>query len=104
MYAIVKTGGKQYKVAAGDIIKFEKLPGDQGELVEFNEVLMVSNDENQVTIGKPFVEGAKVMGEVVEQGRLEKIRILKFRRRKHHMKRMGHRQWYTAVKITGIAA
>ncbi|MCH9643268.1 MAG: 50S ribosomal protein L21 [Gammaproteobacteria bacterium] len=104
MYAIVKTGGKQYKVAPGDIIKLEKLTGEAGQAVEFNEILMVSDDNNQIKMGKPFIKGAKVKGEVVEQGRLKKVHILKFRRRKHHMKRMGHRQSFTAVKITDIAA
>lgn len=104
MYAIVKTGGKQYKVAPGDIIKLEKLAGEEGQAVEFNEILMVSDDNDQVTVGKPFVAGAKVTAEVVEHGRLKKVKILKFKRRKHHMKRMGHRQSYTAVKIKEIAA
>ena len=104
MYAIVKTGGKQYKVAPGDIIKLEKLSGDEGQSIEFNEILMVSDDKDQVKIGKPFVEGAKVTAEVVEHGRLKKVEILKFKRRKQYMKRMGHRQSFTAVKITEIAA
>lgn len=101
MYAIIATGGKQYRVASGEILKFEKLDAEKGATVEFNQVLMVVDNE-KVQIGSPYLPAAKVLGEIVEQKRDEKIRIIKFRRRKHHMKHMGHRQYYTAVKITAI--
>lgn len=103
MYAVIKTGGKQYKVQAGQTLKVEKLALDQGASVEFEEVLMVVDGE-QVKVGSPFLNKAKVTAEVISQGRHKKVKIIKFRRRKHHMKRMGHRQDYTEVKITGINA
>lgn len=103
MYAIIKTGGKQYRVAEGSVIKLETLPQEEGKSVDFKEVLMVSNGE-KITVGAPFVKGATVSAEVMTHGRHKKIEILKFKRRKHHMKRMGHRQNYTQVKITSIKA
>ena len=102
MYAIIATGGKQYRVQEGDHIRVEKLVGDPGEKVEFNQVLLLADGED-VTIGAPYVDGSKVTGEVEEQARAKKIEIIKFKRRKHHMKRMGHRQSFTQVKITGIS-
>lgn len=101
MYAIIKTGGKQYKVAEGDVIKLESLEAEAGNNVEFDQVLMVANGE-AMQVGTPVVAGAKVTAEVVSHGRHKKVKILKFKRRKHHMKRMGHRQNYTEVKITKI--
>ena len=101
MNAVIKSGGKQYRVAEGQIIRLETLAGEPGQTVNFEEVLMVGEGEN-AKIGAPIVTGAKVIGEVVEQGRHKKIEILKFKRRKHHMKRQGHRQNYTAVKITKV--
>jgi len=103
MYAVIKTGGKQYRVEEGDTLKIEKLEVGTGESVDFDEVLLVA-DGDKVTVGQPLISGAKVTAEVVEQGRHDKIRIIKFRRRKHHRKQQGHRQWFTAVKITGIKA
>jgi large subunit ribosomal protein L21 len=102
-YAVIVTGGKQYKVAPGEYLKIEKLEIATGESVTFDRVLLVANGDD-VNIGAPVVAGAKVVAEVVSQGRHDKVRIIKFRRRKHHMKRMGHRQWYTEIKITGIQA
>jgi len=102
VYAIIATGGKQYRVQEGDQINVEKLAGDPGEKIEFNQVLLLADGEN-VTIGEPYVDGGKVMGEVQDQARSKKIEIVKFKRRKHHMKRMGHRQSFTQVKITGIS-
>ena len=102
MYAIIATGGKQYRVQEGDQIMVEKLHGDPGEKVEFSDVLLLA-DGDDVTIGTPLVEGSKVIGEVQEHARAKKIEIIKFKRRKHHMKRMGHRQHYTNIKITGIS-
>lgn len=101
MYAVIVTGGKQYKVAEGEYLKIEKLEIAQGDSVVFDRVLLVANGDD-VKIGAPVVEGAKVTAEVIAQGRHDKVRIIKFRRRKHHMKRQGHRQWFTEVKITGI--
>ncbi len=101
MYAVFKTGGKQYKASAGDIVRVEKLDAENGSSIELNEVLMVA-DGDDVRVGAPMLEGGKVIAEVVGHGRGEKIRIIKFRRRKHHMKQMGHRQYYTELKITGI--
>ena len=103
MYAVIRTGGKQLRVSEGDVVKIELLQADQGEKVEFKEVLMVADGDN-VKVGKPVVAGATVTGEVTEIGRHDKIHIVKFRRRKHYRKQAGHRQWYTAVKITGITA
>jgi large subunit ribosomal protein L21 len=101
MYAIIASGGKQYKVAEGQLIKVESLDKDLGAEVQFDQVLMVQNDSS-TKIGTPYVENAKVIGEVAQIGRGEKISIIKFRRRKHYMKRMGHRQNFTEVKITKI--
>jgi large subunit ribosomal protein L21 len=102
MYAVIKTGGKQYTVKEGDVLKIELLPDDTGSVIEFAEVLMVVNGD-EVTFGAPFVTGASVKAEVLDHGRHKKIKIIKFRRRKHHMKKMGHRQYYTQVKITAIS-
>jgi large subunit ribosomal protein L21 len=101
MYALLVTGGKQYKVAKGDSLKIESLPGEVGAVVEFDQVLMVANGDN-INIGTPFIENTKVIGEIVAHGRKEKVNIIKFRRRKHHIKRMGHKQNYTQIKITDI--
>ena len=102
-YAVIETGGKQHRVQPGEVLKVEKIEAATGEAISFDKVLLVS-DGQTVTIGEPYVAGGKVTAEVVSQGRHEKIKIIKFRRRKHHMKRMGHRQWFTEIKITGISA
>lgn len=102
MYAVIKSGGKQHRVVEGETLKLEKIEVATGESVDFDEVLMVVNGE-EIKIGAPVVEGAKVTAEVISHGRGEKVKIIKFRRRKHSMKRQGHRQWYTEVKITGIS-
>ncbi len=103
MYAVIVTGGKQYKVAEGEFLKIEKLDVPVGEAISFDRVLLIGNGED-VKIGAPVVDGAKVTAEVIDQGRHDIVTIIKFRRRKHSMKRQGHRQWYTEVKITGIQA
>jgi len=103
MYAVIQTGGKQYRVAEGTTLKIEKLELGAGDSVEFDKVLMVQSGDS-VKVGQPFVEGGKVTATVVSQGRHKKVRIIKFRRRKHHMKQQGHRQYYTEVQITGISA
>ena len=101
MYAIIKTGGKQYKVAEGDILNVEKLDAEKGAEVVFDEVLAIVND-GEITVGKPFIDGAKVTATVEEQGKGEKILVFKYRAKVNYRKRMGHRQPYTAVKISGI--
>ena len=103
MYAIIKTGGKQYRVAAGDTIKVETLNAEVGSQVTLSEVLAVS-DGNELKVGAPFVEGASVTATVVSHGRHDKVRIFKMRRRKHSIKSAGHRQNYTEIKIDSIAA
>lgn len=103
MYAVIQTGGKQYRVEEGATLKIEKLELGTGDSVEFDKVLLIQSGEN-VTVGQPFIEGSKVTATVVSQGRHKKVRIIKFRRRKHHMKKQGHRQYYTEVQITGISA
>ena len=103
MYAVIKAGGKQHRVVEGETLKIEKIEVATGETVQFDDVLLVSNGD-AVTIGTPVVAGAAVKAEVVAHGRGEKVRIIKFRRRKHSMKRQGHRQWFTQIKITEIVA
>jgi large subunit ribosomal protein L21 len=103
MYAVIQTGGKQYRVEEGTYLKIEKLELGTGDSIEFDKVLMIESDGN-VQVGLPFIEGGKVTATVLSQGRHKKIRIIKFRRRKHHMKQMGHRQYYTEIQITGISA
>ncbi len=102
-YAIIVAGGKQHRVQPGETLKVEKIEVATGASVDFDQVLLVS-DGTTVKIGAPFVAGSKVTAEVISQGRHDKIRIVKFRRRKHHMKQMGHRQWFTEIKITAISA
>jgi large subunit ribosomal protein L21 len=103
MYAVIQTGGKQYRVEEGTTLKIEKLELGEGDNVEFDKVLMIQSGDS-VTVGLPFIEGGKVTATVMSQGRHKKVKIIKFRRRKHHMKHQGHRQYYTEVQITGISA
>ena len=103
MYAVIVSGGKQYRVSEGETLKLEKIEAETGASIDFDKILLVVNGE-KVSIGAPVVAGAKVTAEVVAHGRHKKVKILKFKRRKHHMKQMGHRQWFTEVKITGISA
>jgi large subunit ribosomal protein L21 len=103
MYAVIKTGGKQYRVAEGDKLRVETLNAAEGDNIELDSVLLVGEGE-AVTIGTPMVENAKVTAKVVLHGRADKIEIIKFRRRKHHRKQMGHRQNYTLLEITGVSA
>lgn len=102
MYAVIKTGGKQYRVQEGDRLRVEKLPGDVGHAITFDEVLMVGGDK--VAIGKPLVPGAKVTATITAQDRAKKIIVFKFRRRKNYRRKRGHRQPYTELKITGVSA
>ena len=103
MYAVIQTGGKQYRVAQGDKVKVEKLTADEGASVQLDRVLLVADGE-AVKVGKPYVEGGSVTATVAGHGRAKKVKILKFRRRKNHLKRQGHRQWFTELKVTGINA
>jgi large subunit ribosomal protein L21 len=103
MYAVIATGGKQYRVAEGDVVRIEKLTAELGASVEFDKVLLVGNG-GDVKIGAPLVEGSKVSGVVHKHGKGDKKVIVKFRRRKHYMRQGTHRQCYTEVKITGIQA
>ena len=102
MYAVIVTGGKQYRVAEGDVVRVEKLPVDAGESVDLDKVLMVA-DGDDIRVGAPYLDGGRVTATVQSHGRGKKVKIVKFRRRKHHRKQMGHRQDYTELQITGIA-
>jgi len=101
MYAIVDSGGKQYKVKEGDILKVEKLAGEVGDTVSFDKILMFSDDED-VNIGTPLLEDVTVNGHIVEQGKAKKIIVFKYKRRKRYRRKQGHRQQFTAVKIDSI--
>lgn len=103
MYAVIQTGGKQYRVSPGDTVFVERLGGDVGDSIEFDDVRAVGG-ESGLSIGRPNVEGAKVTGQITEQGRDEKLVVFKFKRRKDYRRRNGHRQSYTAVKISDIQA
>jgi len=102
MYAVIQTGGKQYRVNQGLKLKVEKLDVAEGDSVELDKVLMVANGDD-VKIGTPYVDGGKVTAKVVSHGRGKKVKIIKFKRRKHHLKRQGHRQAFTELEITDIA-
>ncbi|HET7266997.1 MAG TPA: 50S ribosomal protein L21 [Oleiagrimonas sp.] len=101
MYAVIKTGGKQHRVEQGEYLRVEKLDAEVDSTITIDQVLMIGEGED-VTIGAPLVEGATVSARIKSHGRGDKVRIIKFRRRKHHMKRQGHRQYYTEIEITGI--
>jgi large subunit ribosomal protein L21 len=103
MYAVVKTGGKQYKVEEGEVLRVEKIPGDIGEPFSFDQVLMFSDGET-VSIGQPVLENVDVQGHIVEQGKAKKILVFKYKRRKRFRRTQGHRQQYTAIKIDRIEA
>lgn len=102
MYAVIQTGGKQYRVSEGATLRVEKIKADEGASIEIDKVLMVGEGDS-VKIGTPYVDGGKVTATVKAHGRGKKVNIIKFKRRKHHMKRQGHRQSYTELEITGIA-
>ena len=103
MYAVIKTGGKQYRVAPGDRLRVEKLPGNVGDSVTFPEVLLISSvGSDAAKIGQPLVLGATVEGKITGQDRAKKLIIFKFRRRKNYRRKAGHRQPFTALEITGI--
>ena len=102
MFAVFQSGGKQHRVAEGDVVQVEKITGEPGDEVVFDQVLMVANGDD-VNVGEPYVAGSQVTGEVLRTDRGKKIRIIKFKRRKDYLRRQGHRQWFTEVKITGIS-
>ena len=101
MYAVIKTGGKQYRVYEGDILRVEKLNADEGSSVEFDDVLMISKDEG-VLVGAPNVDGAKVEAKVLNHGKAKKVIVFKYKAKKNYRKKQGHRQPYTEVQITKI--
>ena len=103
MYAVIATGGKQYKVTKGETLRVEKLEGDEGSTVNLDNVLMVA-DGDKVSVGTPTLDKASVTAKIVAHGRGEKIEIIKFRRRKHSRSQMGHRQSYTEIEVTDIKA
>ena len=101
MYAVIESGGKQHRVVEGEILQLDKLDAVAGDKVKFDKILLVGEGES-VKIGTPYVDGTQVEAEVTRQGRADKVKIIKFRRRKHSQKKQGHRQLFTEVKITGI--
>ena len=103
MYAIVNTGGKQYRVEPGDMVRVEYLPGDQGDLIEFDDVRLLSDDDGDVTVGAPTVEGAKVTAEVVQQGRGKKVIVFKYKAKTRYRRKNGHRQNFTELRVTDIS-
>ena len=103
MYAVIKTGGKQYRIATGEKLKIEQIPADIGQEITLDEVLSVGEGD-QIKIGTPHVDGAVVKATVLAQGRHDKVKIFKMRRRKHYQKRQGHRQNYTEIRIDSISA
>lgn len=102
MLAVIKTGGKQYKVKKGDKVKVEKLDAEVGKEVVFDNVLLVAQEEKEVKIGKPHIKGAEVLGRVVKQARAKKVIVFKYKPKKRYHKKRGHRQMYTEVEITSI--
>lgn len=101
-YAVIRTGGKQYRVTPGDVIRIEKLAGEPGSAVEFTEVLMTGEEGAAAHVGTPLVAGARVTAKVIEQGKAKKILVFKKKRRKNYRRRHGHRQQFTAVRVTQI--
>jgi large subunit ribosomal protein L21 len=101
MYAVVATGGKQYKIKEGEILRIEKIDGNVGDSFTFDQVLLVA-DSDKLTVGQPMVEGASVSARIVEQGKEKKILVFKYKRRKRYRRKQGHRQPFTAVKIDNI--
>ena len=101
MFAVFESGGKQHRVVEGEVVRLERLDGEPGESIVFDRVLMIAEGD-EVAIGEPLVEGGRVTGEVVDQGRGRKIRVIKFKRRKNYLRKKGHRQAFTDVRITAI--
>ncbi len=103
MFAVFLSGGKQHRVNEGDVLKLERLKAEPGDDIEFDKVLLVA-DGDDVSVGQPYVEGGRIKARVLGHDRGKKIRVIKFKRRKNYLRRQGHRQWYTEVRITGIMA
>lgn len=103
MYAVIRTGGKQYRVASGQVVKVERLDGDVGQTIAFDQVLMVGDQGGDAQIGAPLIEGAQVTAEVLEQGKGPKVIVFKKKRRKGYRRKGGHRQWQTVLRIRDIA-
>ena len=103
MYAVISTGGKQYRVSEGSVLRVEKLDGTDGDKIEFDKVLLVGEGKD-VSIGAPYVEGSRVEATVQSQGRRRKIDVIKFKRRKNYHRQHGHKQAYTEIRVTGITA
>jgi large subunit ribosomal protein L21 len=103
VYAVIETGGKQHRVTEGEVLRIDKIAAEVGDEVTFDKVMLIKADD-AVTIGKPYVENASVKAEVVEQGKDKKIIVFKYKRKKNYQRKQGHRQQYTAVRITAIAA
>lgn len=103
MYAVIRTGGKQYRVKEGDVLSVERLPGDVGSTITFDDVLAVGEGA-ELKVGTPHVAGAKVDAEIVLQGRARKVIVFKFKRRKNYKRTKGHRQYFTRIKVNGISA
>jgi len=103
MHAVVLTGGKQYRVKQGQIVRVEKIEAETGANIKLEKVLMLSDGEN-FKIGAPYLEGAQVEATILRHGRAKKVKIIKFKRRKHHMKHMGHRQWFTDIRVITLPA
>ena len=102
MYAIIEACGKQYKVAQGDVVFFEKLDAEEGKKVKFDNVILVSEDNGKIEVGNPYVKGAKVEGKVVSHGKAKKILVYKYKAKKNYRRTQGHRQPYTKVEITAV--
>lgn len=101
MFAVIASGGKQHRVTEGEVVRLEKLAGEPGDEIVFDKVMMVADGDN-VAVGTPYVDGKTVTAEVIKQERARKVHILKFKRRQNYMRKQGHRQYFTEVRITGI--
>ena len=102
MYAVVSSGGKQYKIAVGDVIQLEKLPQEVGEKVEFTDVLMICTDDKKVKVGNPLLKNARVIGSIIREDKDKKVIVFKKKRRKGYRRKRGHRQWHSLVRIEQI--
>jgi large subunit ribosomal protein L21 len=102
MFAVFESGGKQHRVSEGEVVRLERLDGEPGDAVEFDKVMLIAEGDD-VNVGAPYIDGGKVTAEVVATDRGRKIRVVKFKRRKNYLRRHGHRQWFTDVRITGIS-
>lgn len=102
MYAIIQTGGKQYRVAPGDVLRVERLPGERGDEVQLDQVLLVTSDGGEIRVGTPLVDNASVKGQILRQGKAKKVIVYKKKRRKGYRRKQGHRQLFTAVEIQEI--